>query len=171
MCNGANLAYPKNIFQEVGGFSGIDHIASGDDMLLMQKIAGRYPEKIFYLKHEGAMVSTTTETDWAAFLNQRVRWSSKAGSYTDKRLKSVLLLVYLVNLALMAFLVAGFFRPLWFLFFALLLVVKLLLELSFVKKVAVFFGCFVVMLTAVAVTVITTSSIALFPLSSVTVKR
>src|SRR4030095_15486302 len=37
MCNGANLVYEKKAFVEVGGFSGIDNIASGDDMLLMNK--------------------------------------------------------------------------------------------------------------------------------------
>ena len=139
MCNGANLAYPKSIFNEVGGFAGIDHIASGDDMLLMHKIAIRYPGKIFYLRHEQAMVTTRTEPHWTAFLNQRVRWSSKAGSYTDKKLKSVLLLVYLVNVALLAFFIGGFFKPLWLIFFLLLLVIKLLLEISFVRKVARFF--------------------------------
>jgi len=37
MCNGANLAYEKKTFYAVNGFAGIDNIASGDDMLLMQK--------------------------------------------------------------------------------------------------------------------------------------
>ena len=43
MCNGANLAYEKKAFYEVNGFAGIDHIASGDDMLLMHKIWKQYP--------------------------------------------------------------------------------------------------------------------------------
>jgi len=38
MCNGANLAYRKDVFYRVNGFKGIDNIASGDDMLLMNKI-------------------------------------------------------------------------------------------------------------------------------------
>ncbi|HEV2483135.1 MAG TPA: glycosyltransferase, partial [Puia sp.] len=38
MCNGANLAYTRQAFYEVQGFKGIDHIPSGDDMLLMHKI-------------------------------------------------------------------------------------------------------------------------------------
>ena len=38
MCNGANLAYSKRAFERVEGFAGIDHLASGDDILLMQKI-------------------------------------------------------------------------------------------------------------------------------------
>ena len=45
MCNGANLAYERKVFYEVNGFAGIDHIASGDDMLLMHKIAKKYPGK------------------------------------------------------------------------------------------------------------------------------
>lgn len=47
MCNGANIAYATKAFQEVNGFSGIDKIASGDDMLLMHKIWKRYPEMYF----------------------------------------------------------------------------------------------------------------------------
>ena len=50
MCNGANLAYEKKVFNEVGGFEGIDQIASGDDMLLMHKIQKIYPGRIQYLK-------------------------------------------------------------------------------------------------------------------------
>jgi hypothetical protein len=50
MCNGANLAYSKKIFFEVDGFTGIDTIASGDDMLLMHKIFKHNPEKVFFLK-------------------------------------------------------------------------------------------------------------------------
>src|SRR6187401_3516043 len=46
MCNGANLAYERKAFFDVNGFSGIDNIASGDDMLLMQKIAERFPAKV-----------------------------------------------------------------------------------------------------------------------------
>lgn len=38
MCNGANLAYQKEAYTKVGGFTSIDNIASGDDMLLMYKI-------------------------------------------------------------------------------------------------------------------------------------
>ena len=38
MCNGANLVYTKQAFNKVGGFKGIDKVASGDDMLLIKKI-------------------------------------------------------------------------------------------------------------------------------------
>ena len=49
MCNGANLAYEKKAFYKVGGFKGIDTIASGDDMLLMHKIYVNYKNQVHFL--------------------------------------------------------------------------------------------------------------------------
>jgi hypothetical protein len=37
MCNGANLAYKKSLFQELNGFQGNDTIASGDDVFLQKR--------------------------------------------------------------------------------------------------------------------------------------
>src|ERR1700741_4803978 len=91
MCNGANLAYEKKIFYEVNGFAGIDHIASGDDMLLMHKIAKIYPGRIGYLKSTEAIVNTQPMATWPDFFNQRIRWASKATHYNDKRIFWVLL--------------------------------------------------------------------------------
>ena len=64
MCNGANLAYERSVFYNVNGFTGIDHIASGDDMLLMYKIWKQYPDKVHYLKSKEAIVSTQPEKSW-----------------------------------------------------------------------------------------------------------
>ena len=97
MCNGANLAYEKQLFFDVNGFEGIDHIASGDDMLLMHKIAKKYPDSIQYLKSIDAIVSTAPMKTWSDFFNQRIRWASKATHYEDKRILGVLMLVYLFN--------------------------------------------------------------------------
>jgi 4,4'-diaponeurosporenoate glycosyltransferase len=83
MCNGANLAYQKELFYEVGGFKGIDHVASGDDMLLMQKIARFYPNTLGFLKNPDATVFTKAKPTVAEFLSQRLRWASKSSSYTE----------------------------------------------------------------------------------------
>ncbi len=101
MCNGANLAYTKAAFDEVGGFQDIDHIASGDDMLLLHKIAARYSKGIAYIQSRDVLVETATEKTWGAFLQQRIRWASKAKQYKDKRLLPVLLMVYLLNVLLL----------------------------------------------------------------------
>jgi cellulose synthase/poly-beta-1,6-N-acetylglucosamine synthase-like glycosyltransferase len=139
MCNGANLAYEKNAFYEVDGFKGVDSIPSGDDMLLMHKIYKRYPGQVFFLKHRHAIVSTLPETRWKGFINQRVRWASKADQYDDKRIFWVLLLVYIVNLLFVGLLVASFWN-LWYLWLLLvLLVLKTAIEYPFVRSVAIFF--------------------------------
>ncbi|MEO5782031.1 MAG: glycosyltransferase, partial [Ginsengibacter sp.] len=89
MCNGANLAYEKKVFLEVDGFAGIDNIASGDDMLLMHKIFNRYPDKVLFLKSRDAIVQTKPAGTLQEFLNQRIRWASKADKYTDKKITGV----------------------------------------------------------------------------------
>src|SRR5690554_2998749 len=38
LCNGANLAYKKDAFFKVNGFSGNENIASGDDIFLLEKM-------------------------------------------------------------------------------------------------------------------------------------
>ena len=140
MCNGANLAYERKIFYEVNGFSGIDHIASGDDMLLMHKIWKQYPDKVHYLKSKEAIVATEPMKTWKAFFNQRIRWASKAKSYDDKRIFAVLLLVYLFNLSFLVLAIAGFFCSWYWYWLAGLWMAKTIIELPFVYGVATFFG-------------------------------
>lgn len=140
MCNGANLAYERKAFNEVNGFAGVDHIASGDDMLLMHKIGKQYPDAVHYLKSKDAVVSTLPVKTWAAFFNQRIRWASKAKSYDDKRIFAVLLLVYLFNLSFLGLAVAGFFCLHYWIYLAGLWVVKTIVELPFIISLAGFFN-------------------------------
>lgn len=140
MSNGANQAYSRTAFEAVGGFAGIDHIASGDDMLLMHKIARHFPGKAGYLLSADAIVHTEAEESWKAFLQQRIRWASKAGHYMDIHIKAVLLLVYLFNLCFPVLLIAGCWQAQWWLAAALLWIGKTLAELPFVISISRFFG-------------------------------
>ena len=150
MCNGANLAYTKKAFEAVGGFTGIDTIASGDDMLLMHKIYKQWPDKVMFLKSKDVIVQTAPVNSLKEFFNQRIRWASKADKYDDKRIFSVLLMVYLVNVLMLLLPFAGLVHPqklsityyplsiatLWL----LLLMLKTTTELIFLYPVAKFFG-------------------------------
>ncbi len=140
MCNGANLAYERQVFFDVNGFEGIDEIPSGDDMLLMQKIRKKYPEKIRYLKSRSAIVETPAETSWKNFFHQRIRWSSKAVHYDDKKLYFILWVVYLVNLTLVILAVATIINVYWLSFLVSFFILKVLVEFPFVNKVSRFFG-------------------------------
>lgn len=140
MCNGANLAYPRDAFIAVTGFAGIDTIPSGDDMLLMHKIYLQWPDKVFYLRHTSAIVTTAAAESWKQFFHQRIRWASKANQYQDKRIFRVLLLVYLVNACYLILTVLACFDPAMFFLLALFFLAKLLIEFPFVNGVARFFG-------------------------------
>ncbi|HET9745445.1 MAG TPA: glycosyltransferase, partial [Chitinophagaceae bacterium] len=131
MCNGANLAYERKAFFEVNGFAGIDHIASGDDMLLMQKISHHFPGHISYLLSKEAIVATNPAKTWKEFFNQRIRWASKATDYNDIKIFSALFLVYFFNCALLALLVVGFWNPFSWIAFLGILIGKIVIELIF----------------------------------------
>jgi cellulose synthase/poly-beta-1,6-N-acetylglucosamine synthase-like glycosyltransferase len=140
MCNGANIAYRKDVFYEAGQFRGIDDVASGDDMLLMYKIKQKYPGRMGYLFTREALVLTEPMKDWKSFLNQRIRWASKTGSYRDKGIFWTLILVYAVNFLLVVLLCWSPFVEKGFHNWLLLLIAKTLIELSFMVPVARFYG-------------------------------
>lgn len=95
MGNGANLAYRKSVFEEVGGFEGNENMASGDDMFLIQKVAARYPEGIAFLKNPLATVLTEAKPDWPSFWQQRLRWGSKNAALSEWPVRLALLTVFL----------------------------------------------------------------------------
>lgn len=140
MCNGANLVYQKKVFYEVEGFKDIDHIASGDDMLLMYKIWKKFPNQVVYLKSKQAIVETEGQMTWKDFFNQRIRWASKARSFQDRRVLPVLIVVYLFNLSFLVLTVAAIIHPFYWKFLLLLLVAKTLVELPLFISAGQFFG-------------------------------
>jgi biofilm PGA synthesis N-glycosyltransferase PgaC len=139
MCNGANLAYSRKAFDAVGGFADIDHIASGDDMLLMKKIQSAFPGRSGYIKDPHAIVSTISAGNIRTFLNQRIRWASKISNYNHPATFLTLAWVYLLNLLLLLLFFACFFYGHWK-WLLLLIACKTISEYFFVSKVAGFFG-------------------------------
>ncbi|MGN6568484.1 MAG: glycosyltransferase family 2 protein, partial [Flavipsychrobacter sp.] len=140
MSNGANLAFSRTAFNAVEGYTGIDHLASGDDYLLMMKLQNAFTNKLSYLKAKEAIVSTAAQPSWSGFIQQRIRWASKSGKYKDNKLTTVLILVYLFNLLFLALVIAAFFNPLMLLVLVLVLLLKIISELYYLAPVAKFFN-------------------------------
>ena len=137
-CNGANLAYEKATFYEVGGFQGIDDLASGDDELLLHKIAAKYPDKIGFLKNREAIVYTHAKENLSSFIQQRKRWASKSTRYKNKAIIVLGVLIWIFNLSILSNFITGLFIPgfLTVMFYQLL--VKMLLETLFLWDVTGF---------------------------------
>lgn len=139
MCNGANLAYNKQIFYEVDGFKGIDNIASGDDMLLMHKIYTRHKKQVHYLFSQQAIVETLPMETWKKFINQRIRWASKADKFEDKRIMFVLIFVYLFNLSFLLLPIFAIWINKIFLYWLIMIIAKTIIDFRFMVPVARFF--------------------------------
>ncbi|MCI9845137.1 glycosyltransferase family 2 protein [Flavobacterium pectinovorum] len=98
MCNGANFAYTKSLFERVNGFEGNDKIASGDDVFMLQKAANLFPNEVHYLKAEETIVVTKPTENWKSLFYQRVRWAAKTSSYQSNFGKFLGLIVFFGNL-------------------------------------------------------------------------
>lgn len=101
MCNGANLSYSKAAFEDVGGFAGTEHLASGDDEFLMHKIAQKYPNNVYFVKHRQSIVSTAPVPSLSKFFYQRKRWASKWSFYKDYKVKILAFFIFLCNFGLL----------------------------------------------------------------------
>ncbi len=134
MSNGANLAFEKTAFIAVGGYQGVDHIASGDDMFLMHKMKQTLHKPVGYLFHPDAIVLTAAMDTWKGFIMQRIRWASKARYYDDRSITIVLTLVYLFNLSFLLLALLGSWSTL-----IIALAFKTFFELFFLDPVAAFF--------------------------------
>ena len=137
-CNGANLAYEKTTFYEVGGFQGIDDLASGDDELLLHKIAAKYPNQIGFLKNREAIVFTHAKENLGAFIQQRKRWASKSTRYKNKWIIALGVLVWVFNLSILLNFLVGLFIPALLKITFYQLVVKMILETLFLWGVTGF---------------------------------
>jgi len=138
-CNGANFAYRKDIFYEVGGFKGIDDLASGDDELLLQKVAEKYPGKIGFLKKREAVVYTHAKHTLQEFLQQRRRWASKSVKYKDKKVVGFVVGIWLFNLSMLVNALLGFVDVYFLKLLLVQFVLKTIFEAIFLIPINVFF--------------------------------
>ena len=140
MCNGANLAYRKSIFEDVGGYQGNLHIPSGDDEFLMRRVLTAYPNGIQPSSVRQSVVITLPNRTYKEFIQQRIRWAGKWT--TNHSFVRGMLAVFIFCFQLTTVLLPLFLAVKWIdvqtsLF---LLLAKASLELLFLKNVARYLG-------------------------------
>jgi cellulose synthase/poly-beta-1,6-N-acetylglucosamine synthase-like glycosyltransferase len=123
----------------VDGFKGIDDLASGDDELLLQKVAERYPAKIGFLKLYEAVVFTHAKHTLKEFLQQRRRWASKSVKYKDKKVVALVVGLWLFNISVLLNFCLGFYDFYFFKLFTVQFLIIYLSELAFLLPVSTFF--------------------------------
>ena len=134
LCNGANLCYSKEVFDEVRGFENNNNIASGDDIFLMEKVVNKYPKKVLFLKSQDTLVITKPQPSIKQLFAQRIRWASKATSYTNWFGKFIGLTVLLMNLWIVILLLLIMFKLSSWLIFLMVFSIKISLDFIIISK-------------------------------------
>ena len=140
MGNGANMAFKKDAYLEISKNIDGKNYASGDDVFLMHSISKKYGSRsIKFLKSNNCIVETSAPNTLKKFVNQRIRWGSKAKAYKSFWPLLVSLVVLVFNLLLGITAVLSFFR-LWFLaLFILLVLLKFLIDFPLINNFLRFF--------------------------------
>ena len=102
-CTGRNIAFRKDVFNQVDGYIGNEDIMSGDDDLLLQKFALQSNKKIKYLISSESLVDSYAPVNFKDFIKQRLRFASKGLLYynnikTTVELKLTIMILFLTNL-------------------------------------------------------------------------
>ena len=95
MCNGANLAFRKKVFEECNGYEGSERHPSGDDEFFLRKVFEKYPKGIRFLKETAAVVKTNPQPNFRSFIQQRIRWAGKWKLHRDFTTKLTALFMFL----------------------------------------------------------------------------
>ncbi len=135
ICNAANIAYRKKVFEEVGGFNYQMSLSSGDDELLMQKIHRDTNYRIKFALDKNAIVYTEANPTLKDFYHQRKRWASKGLFYGDNLLLIKLVLIFLFYLSLIIQPILGIFLSTkYFLTFFISYLIKISAEYFILKR-------------------------------------
>ena len=127
VCSGANLAYKKESFLKANTYQNNKHIASGDDMFLLQSFIDN-GFLISPAKNSNTIVYTNAEESLSSFINQRIRWASKAKNLHLKTAWLMGLLLLLSNLILLFMGISAFFGGINYKFCLFALIYKCIIE-------------------------------------------
>jgi len=140
ICNGANLAFKKSLWNEVS--KNINNkFASGDDVFLLHSALNKIPKaNIRYLFSEEVIVSTPAPKSISAFFNQRIRWASKAKGYKNSMAIISSIIVFFMNFSLFGLFIGSFFSHYIACCFLILFILKFIVDFPLLAYSAVFFN-------------------------------
>lgn len=140
MSNGANLAFRKKALKMVDLEKALNtKQASGDDMFLLSEFKRIFgSSSIHFIKNVNHFVKTKAVDTWKDYLNQRIRWVSKSGSYKDSSLIASSFIVLLGNLFILVLLFASFFLPQLFQTLLNVFVLKMISDFIFLRNICRF---------------------------------
>lgn len=123
MCNGANLAFKKEVYMKHSK-NLRDDIASGDDIFLLHSLKEEPGSKIVCLNSPDGIATTCMSDSLGSFLKQRSRWVSKAKAYDDPFTLLVSIVTFVTIISTLVFFIWGIFDPRFLLLFLVSFLIK-----------------------------------------------
>lgn len=139
LCNGANLCYSKESFKEVSGFLGNQHIPSGDDVFLLEKMLKKFPGEVQFIKSQASIVLTSSKDSFRELIEQRVRWAAKTTAYKSFYTKSIGVLVFATSLSMVIIFILASLGQLPWLHVGFLYALKFNIDFILLYKTSQFF--------------------------------
>lgn len=91
--SGANLFYPKELFQNLQPYQSNKTIPSGDDIYFLQALK-KNNQKVYFIDQLENRVQTQA-TSVGGYFSQRIRWMKKGSSFTDLHTVLVGMMIFL----------------------------------------------------------------------------
>ena len=104
LASSASIGYSRELFFKCGGFEGLYDLSSGDDDMLIHRMAKIEGTKFAYNWDPSSVMPTAPVDSWKALLQQRARWGSNGAKYESKAYSAFLFCIY-------AFFVSLFILP------------------------------------------------------------
>jgi cellulose synthase/poly-beta-1,6-N-acetylglucosamine synthase-like glycosyltransferase len=137
MCSAANMGFRKSVYLEARNTI-YKKTSSGDDVFLLLSMH-KSGKSIVYLKNTDSIVSTSSRSGLAGFINQRKRWASKSRYYNTSASLFTALLVFLINIYAVFCLFAGFINSSFLNISLFIFVGKSLIDFPFLFSLTGFF--------------------------------
>jgi len=140
LANGANISFKKEAFNAVNGYEGNEHLASGDDVFLANKIATSAIGKIGFIKSSDGVVTTKSESSWPSLIQQRKRWATKSLKMGDHQISKIQAFIFIYCVIILLLIFIGLFYSAWILTAGLVaLLIKMATDYYFLNSLCRFF--------------------------------
>jgi cellulose synthase/poly-beta-1,6-N-acetylglucosamine synthase-like glycosyltransferase len=164
MCNGANYAVYKSIYQDSMPFIKYE-FSSGDDVFLLHKVKQNH--KITFCNSYEAIVKTKAPASLKEFFAQRLRWASKIKGYRDFFAIYVSITGFIMSFALLFSIVVIFFTKnpelyAWLIFLKLSIDFLFLITVTDFYKQKKLLRVFILLELFHPIYIISTASISIF---------
>lgn len=137
LCNGANLAFSKDVWM-CHEDDLHEEEQSGDDIFLLEKVK-QQRGVIKFLKSEYAFAFAGAAETLSDLFRQRRRWTSKAPAYSDWQLIFTACVIFSISLVELILLVFAVFDHRYLISFISVFVVKYVVDSQFLYSVSAFF--------------------------------